>query len=67
MTSTFSIKNPDAVECEMRITLSLQDWKALKDQIGTTQSGYLAWALCDSISELVAHATKQFETEKTSE
>lgn len=65
MISTFSIKNPDAVECEMRITLSLSDWKILKDQIGMSQSGFPAWALRDSISDLVAHATKQFETQKT--
>lgn len=53
----FSIENPDDVQCEMRITMSLKEWRQIRASLGTK---YPDWKLADMIGELIAMAEKRF-------
>ena len=60
MKAKIKITNPDKVECTLKITLPLEEWKRLKDQL---ESGYPAWKLGNLIARLVSKVQEEFESE----
>lgn len=55
VTSRFKLIDPDSVLAEMKITMRMDRWKTLRDEL---PKGH--WALKAAIDELVASAEKEF-------
>jgi len=57
----FSINNPDIIDCNLSITMPLEDWKTLKIQL---TNAHPSWKLQNAIERLIEKAEKEFnETE----
>lgn len=61
MKGTYCITNPDLIECTLKITMPLGDWKNLKSQLDSKHPNR---KLADMISRLVGKATVEFEEEQ---
>jgi len=59
--ATFFVVDPDKVELELTIKMTLGDWKKLKDQI--TSGGFPSWQLGNTISDMVMKANRHFQTD----
>ena len=55
----FSFDNPDNLEATVAITMTLRDWKRLRDQLKDT--AYPAWRVDAMLRELVEKAEASFE------
>lgn len=53
----FSVINPDDIQCEMTVTMSLKEWKQIAASLG---DAYPDWQLKGIITDLVMMAEKQF-------
>ena len=60
MKGKFKITNPNSTECTLKITMPLEEWKMLKDQL---ERRYPAWNLGSLIAELISKAQEEFEAE----
>ncbi len=58
MRSTFAFTNPDNLECTLNTTMSMKDWKDLRDQLLT--GNFLSGDLHDDITNMVNQAEKVF-------
>jgi len=58
----FKASNPDAISMTLEITMSLKDWKALRQQLEVNE--HPSWALAGQIRDLVTHAEKHFYSEE---
>ena len=63
MKTEFTIALPDLVECTMKITMTLKDWKLLRDQLGSSQ--WPASQLSAAINECVTALARADSTTKT--
>lgn len=67
MISTFKLEDPETAKMTLATTMSLYNWKKLKDQLSETSSGrrahmqYPASYMFDAIKKLIDHAEKHFE------
>lgn len=57
MKAAFQIQSPDEVQVSMTLTMSLKDWRRLREQLAAQ---YPAWYVGRAISELVGKATEAF-------
>lgn len=67
MRAKFHAQFPDSIDMTMTVSMSLEDWKKLRGQLGA--SAYSVWPLCDlvsSIDAVVIHAEKHFESNQPS-
>ena len=60
MKAKFKITNPDVAECTLSVTMVLDSWKKLRDQL---DSKYPSWELRKAINHLVTKAEEEFETD----
>lgn len=63
MKAVFKIKDPNSVEVEMSITMTLGDWKKLRTHLNESESASLSpsWQLITAIRDLTAQAEAKFE------
>lgn len=57
MKAVILISNPDSVELELNLTMTLHDWKRLRAQL---VGDYPSWKMSSLISAMVIKAEKQF-------
>jgi len=55
----FEARRPDNIEFTLTITMTLKEWKDLKERVGYNEN----WAIADAISKMTADAEKVFYTE----
>lgn len=61
--ATFKIENPDAVQCSLTASMTLAEWKQLRQAlIETPRSSPVQFSFWGAIDRLVESAEKQFET-----
>lgn len=53
----FKVLNPDAIEMELAVRMTLREWKLLQGQL---PSSHPAYSLTASISKMVDQATTEF-------
>lgn len=58
MKANFKITNPEKTECTLKITMPLEEWKRLRDQL---DNGYPGWKLSSLISKITIKAQEEFE------
>lgn len=58
MNAKFEIKNPDAVEMTMTVTMSLRCWKVIRESMGISTMPEIEFRR--EIDDLVMQATKVF-------
>ncbi len=63
MRTKFYLDNPDDMQATMEITMSVKEWKELKEELSDK---YPSWQLSSSIMSLICQAEKVFN-EKTEE
>lgn len=51
----FMIENPQAIEATMKITMTVQEWEQLRDQL---QQKYPSWKLSEAISSVITDARR---------
>lgn len=54
----FYVVDPDKMEFELTLKMSLGDWKKLKEQLNS--SSFPSWQIGQSISEMVLKANREF-------
>ena len=57
MDTKFKASNPNSIEMEMSIKMTLKDWKLLKVQLSQE---YPSWAVGEQIINMVCDAEKHF-------
>jgi hypothetical protein len=57
MRSKLTVLNPESIELELTVSMTLREWKQLRAQLG---QGYPAWQFGIVIGNLVDHADKHF-------
>lgn len=57
MQADFKVINPDEIEMELRVTMSLKDWKQLNDQLSEAWPSY---DLGREIASMVNQADRHF-------
>ena len=62
MSAEFKINNPDKVEFELKLTMSLSDWKKFKEQLDTTNypQSYPTWTVLNEIRDMINQANAKF-------
>ena len=60
MKAKFKITNPDVAECTMTITMTLDSWRRLKEQLDSKSP---SWELQKVITQLINKAEEKFEAE----
>lgn len=60
MEANFKALNPDSLEMEMTISMTLKKWRELKEAI---KSQYPGWEFAGKISDMVYQAEKHFYPE----
>jgi len=65
MKSKFKAINPDEIEMELTISMSLKDWVELRGQVA--KQGHPAWKLIMVITEMVAYANQHFYPKENDE
>lgn len=60
MKAKFKITNPDNAECTLTITMPLEKWKRLREQL---DSNYPSWKLSNLIAQLVSKVQEECESE----
>lgn len=65
MKATYKLTDPDSVEATMTITMTLGNWKKLRDKLAAQPNAmsYPNFKLRDVIDDLVKKAQERFETE----
>jgi hypothetical protein len=58
ITTEMQVVNPDSVNLSLTITMSLGEWKQLRDQLART---YPSWRLAETIGETVTHVEQHFD------
>ena len=53
----FSLDNPDDMRATLTITLTIKDWKAVAEEMGTTHP---AWKVTAAIREMITRAETKF-------
>jgi len=56
----FSITNPDEILCTLKITMPLQDWRILHEQLAHSSTKVPAWAIRKDICDLILKAQESF-------
>ena len=64
MKAEFSAAEPGKIECTLKITMPIEDWKALQKQLNDT---YPSWKLSIVITKIITHATKHFHNVEETE
>jgi hypothetical protein len=62
--TTFAITDPDNVSCTMQITMTLAQWKLLRESLNNR---YPDWKIREAIDDLVAKANDSFAATVESE
>lgn len=57
ITARFMIEKPEDIECTMKITMTVREWVALRDEL---KSSYPSWKLSHAIDSLVTDARKTY-------
>lgn len=57
MQSTFKLLNPDDIQAQVTVTMSLGQWKELRGQIGDAWPG---WKFASVISDVINKAEQSF-------
>jgi len=60
MTTHLRTTNPDSIEMTLEMTMTLREWKALKDEQPINEP---TWHLRKAIGDMVTKATKHFYPE----
>lgn len=55
---SFQLSDPENVDMTLTITMSLREWKAIKDQISNRTTA--EWHLNNAISGMIEKANKEF-------
>ena len=58
MKATYAVTKPDNVECTLKMTMTLGQWRKLREQLETSYPG---WKLKSLISDLVSKVTESFD------
>jgi hypothetical protein len=61
MKARFELKEPDKMEATLSVTMTLENWKELKEQLSDK---YPAWQFGGFISDMVRQAEETFYGEK---
>lgn len=61
MRGAFQLKNPDAMEATLSLTMTVREWKNLRDQLPTA---YPSWKLGSLIEKTVGSASLIFHEEQ---
>jgi len=64
MKTEFVVTNPDDVEIELRIRMTLRDWKTLREQL---EYKWPASRLRDDVRDMIQQAEARFYPEERSE
>lgn len=62
------VKEPDKIKITFWTTMTLDEWKTLREQFKKNQSGYVEWPasdLANDITDMVNQIEKEFYPNKT--
>lgn len=57
MKTRLFVENPDSIEMTLKVTMTVKDWCALRDQLSDS---WPSWKLTASINDLLSQARKIF-------